>query len=237
MFYLTTRIEELAEETTDERILAFLEYIMRGLDGHMQRLFSLPLVWTPYTTLESPVLVEYVTSPSEDAPEGAVTAPVATTTNVPSSTELLALEDFYQTYKGRVTSDAPLSDLCIAYFDEIDAVAKRYDFPTSLIIATWFREHTCIFENPANTRGNFQITSHRYPAGSISWSDFENQIINFITFSQGKWEYYDNVQTYGPAPITLSYDTIDLASLRKHAIFYNGITSTLEENIYANQNF
>jgi hypothetical protein len=147
------------------------------------------------------------------------------------------LEEFYTAYKGYVTSETAISELCTDYYDEIDAIAKEHDFPTALIIATRYREHTCKFSNPTNGWGNFQITSHYYPAGDITWAKFENQIINFIVFSRAKWDYYDDVQTYGDAPIALSYDTIDLTSLRKHAIFYNGISGELDTNTYANQNF
>lgn len=149
------------------------------------------------------------------------------------------IQEFYYAFTDRVSSTTPISDLCTRYYKEIDAIAKEYNFPTSLIIATWFKEHTCIFKNPWNGRWNFQIISHTYPAGAITWDQFRQQVVNFIEFSWDKWNYYDSIQRFGPEPIRLTYTEMDLTSLRKHAIMYNGISanSTLEWNSYANQNF
>ena len=51
------------------------------------------------------------------------------------------------------------------------------------------------------------------------------QIENFIDFSRAKRDYYDAIQKFDEIPVTLSYDEIDLLSLRKHAVLYNGISN------------
>ena len=60
--------------------------------------------------------------------------------------------DFYNRYKDQLTDKTPISEQCVKYYDKIDAIAKKHDFPTALIIATRRRENTCKFENPGNER-------------------------------------------------------------------------------------
>lgn len=147
--------------------------------------------------------------------------------------------DFVNSYQQFLQSDKPLYDSCFIYFDQIDLIAKEYNFPTALIIATRYREHSCFFSNPSNGRGNFQITSHDYPAWDITREQFSDQIINFISFSQAKRDWYDAIQVFGPEPVSLQYETFDLSSVRKHAILYNGVYPdvTLDSSWYANENF
>jgi hypothetical protein len=108
-----------------------------------------------------------------------------------------------------------------------------------LLVAIRYREHSCIFSNPDNGWWNFQITSHYYEPGEIVRDEFATQIQNFIDFSRAKWDYYDAIQTFGPEPVSLSYDVMDINSIRKHAILYNGVYPdvTLESSWYSNENF
>lgn len=178
------------------------------------------------------IAVEYVHLAWTEAPTHHLTPPA------PSASISSSKKDFLDRYRPLV--DRPsleLSDLCKKYYDQIDAVAREYDFPPELIIATWYREHTCIFKNPSNGRGNFQITSNRYEPGPISRTQFQKQIVDFINFSKKKWDYYDAIQVFGPEPVAITYDSYDLTSIRKQSILYNGIVWELETNVYANQNF
>lgn len=146
-------------------------------------------------------------------------------------------QELYKQYRDTIQGE--ISPLCTVYYDQIDQIAKRNDFPTSLLIAIRYREHSCIFSNPDNGRWNFQITSHYYEPGEIVWDDFATQVQNFIDFSHAKRKYYDAIQKFGPEPVALSYDTMDINSIRKHAILYNGVYPdvTLERSWYSNENF
>ncbi len=149
-------------------------------------------------------------------------------------------EDFFNTYRPEVTSsDTDLPEQCFTYFHEIDAIAQEMDFPTALIIAMRYREHTCYFDNPNNGRGNFQITSHYYEPGDITREEFDFQVRNFIDFSRAKRARYDNLLLRDDESIDMTYDSYDLNSIRKHSILYNGIKAgtTPETNKYANNNF
>lgn len=228
-----------AEDVEDKQSLYLLEYSLHVIAAHLKTNFNVKLSWYKLIGNDIDVEVEKKEVDDEEVENNDNEFEDDTTMSLisgdPSTT--YSLSGFYEAYKGYVTSMTAFDKLCMKYYDKIDEIAKEYDFPTALIVATWWREHTCKFENPANGRGNFQITSHYYSAGEIDRDDFENQVINFIVFSKAKWDYYDDVQTFGEEPIALSYDTLDLTSLRKHAIFYNGIRGELDTNIYANQNF
>jgi hypothetical protein len=151
----------------------------------------------------------------------------------------LSRRQFYEVYFPHMLVDRPLPDRCFTYYDQIDQIAQARNFPTALIIATWHREHTCNFLNPRNGWWNFQITSHHYPPGEITWDDFRYQIDNFIDFKEAKWRRYDAIQVYGPEPVTLAYHQFDLSSIRKSAILYNGVHPDvrLDHSWYANENF
>jgi hypothetical protein len=66
----------------------------------------------------------------------------------------------------------------------------------------------------------------------------EEQVMDFIKFSRNKRAYSDRLKVFDAIPISLSYDAIDLLSLRKHAIAYNGFVKGRhpENAFYANQN-
>jgi hypothetical protein len=238
LWYVLSILTDRAENIEDQRSLFLLEYLLRRIDTTMQDTFWFPIIWDTLYAWDIDMSWEYTPSIPIPTDNQEDTANEYTNTQEQISPWLSrTLEDFYATYKWQVTSTVGISELCTTYYDKIDAVAKEYDFPTAVIIATWFKEHTCKFSNPSNGRWNFQITSHSYPPGDITWENFENQIINFIYFSKAKWEWYDTFQKYGPEPVKLSYDKIDLTSLRKQAILYNWVVWTLEDNAYANQNF
>jgi len=237
LWYVLTILIDRAEEVEDERSLFLLEYVLRRINISMEENFWFPIVRD--ALYEGAIDMSGNWETWIDSPWDTSENPIQE--NASDVSDLIwwsqSLEDFYATYKWKVTSTAPISTLCTQYYDKIDEVAKEYDFPTAVIVATWYREHTCKFSNPSNGWGNFQITSHSYPPGEITWADFENQIINFIYFSRAKREWYDTFQKYGREPVKLAYDEIDLTSLRKHAILYNWVVGTLTDNIYANQNF
>ncbi|MBP7848616.1 hypothetical protein KA013_05465 [Patescibacteria group bacterium] len=133
-------------------------------------------------------------------------------------------EEFFNAYRPEVTSsDTDLPEQCFTYFHEIDAIAQERDFPTALIIAMRYREHTCYFDNPNNGRGNFQITSHYYEPGEITREQFAEQVHNFIDFSRAKRAWYDNLLLRDDISIDMTHDQYDLQSIRKHSILYNGI--------------
>lgn len=146
---------------------------------------------------------------------------------------------FYVQYHHLLTNPDPLLEQCMTYYDQIDAFAHEMDFPTPLIIATWFKEHTCYLTNPKNGRGNFQITSRYYEPWEISLEEFLYQVEDFISFSRNKRERYDKLQKFDEIPVNLTYNSIDLLSIQKHAVLYNGLYAgtTPENSSYANAYF
>lgn len=181
-----------------------------------------------------------VEEPLIEEPNPTPTVPETVLVNTPPDQfALRSKQEFYDTYAPFLLDTSPMTARCFDYYDEIDAIAKEYDFPTWLILATWHREHSCYFKNPDNGRWNFQIITNEYPPGEITRSDFRGQIIDFIKFSRWKRWWYDNIQVFGPEPVELSYDSFNLASIRKQAILYNGVYPDvrLDNSRYANENF
>ncbi len=229
---LASRLEETSHSYPDDSRTAT---VLRYLRGYVMRQFDIAVSGTgtleAYRSEESDLL-SYADDQQVEQ-EQQFTAPT-------DAHEKKTANEFYNTYRGFVMSDdVDLPEQCFTYYNEIDQIAQANDFPTALIIAMRYREHTCYFDNPANGRGNFQITSHYYEPGEITWDEFAEQIQNFINFSRAKRARYDNLQLWDEESIELTYDSFDLQWVRKHAILYNGIKTgtTPETNDYANHNF
>lgn len=157
----------------------------------------------------------------------------------PTPDRQLSPEEFLDAYYPFLMDTNWLVWRCYEHYDAIDQRAKERDFPTSLIIATRFREHSCYMSNPWNGYGNFQITSHHYPPGEIELDELLRQVDHFIDFSHAKRDWYDAIQVFGPEPVAIAYDSFDLNSIRKQAILYNGVypNVTLTNSWYSNENF
>ncbi len=161
---------------------------------------------------------------------------------VDDSFETVSSSEFFDRYWGDIVSDLNLSDRCTKYYDEIDEIAQANNFPTELVIATWYREYSCILWNPDNGDGPFQILSKDYEPGEISIDEFQDAIQDFIDFSKDKRHYFHNNpalrERFEETNIDINHDSYSLRDIRLHSILYNGIISwtTLENNMYANGN-
>lgn len=159
---------------------------------------------------------------------------------VPQATHRFSPQEFYFYYKPYITSpNAWLPDRCFTYFDEIDALARAEDVPTSLIIATWFKESSCAMRNPSNRNGLFQIISYDYGTDEVTLEELLVQIQDFIAFSRNKRDWYLRLQMFDDLPVDLRYDSWSLQDVRKQALLYNGLYPglTLENSWYPNNNF
>ncbi|MGE4443450.1 MAG: hypothetical protein AB7E37_00475 [Candidatus Altimarinota bacterium] len=158
--------------------------------------------------------------------------------------EITSELDFFNKYGTQITTGLEVPEKCKTNYDFVDEIAKRNDFPTALIIATWGKETNCNMYNPANGWGPFQITSQYYEPGNIGLIELENSIEKFIAFTRNKWNYFNTnkyhnyKQRFGEENIHLSYDNYTLRDLRLHSVLYNGVSAntTLEGNTFANNN-
>ena len=137
------------------------------------------------------------------------------------------------------TQENGVPEACMKYYNTIDAVAREKDFPTALVIATWYREFDCRLENPSNTRWPFQVTSSYKAPGPITTDELKEQVAEFIDFSNAKYDYYTKLRKFDEIPVKLSHSHVDLVSIQKHSILYNGMYSwvTPANSSYSNQNF
>jgi len=144
--------------------------------------------------------------------------------------------DFYNKYAKNIISKNPISNLCLKKYDLIDKIAKKNNFPTELIIATWWMEHSCIFKNPSNWNWNFQIITRVYKPGKITDKQFEIQVQDFIDFSKNKWKFYERYKKLKSWTIKLEYNNYDFISIKYHSAAYNGVFNHLENSKYINWN-
>lgn len=149
---------------------------------------------------------------------------------------------FFDTYGKNIVYKNKLREWCTKHFDFVDEIAKRNDFPTALIIATWSKESNCGLFNPYNWWWPFQITSQYHTPGEISLEEMWEKIQQYIDFSKGKIGYYNSnkkyKQRFWDKNIELSYSKYTLRDLQLYSVLYNGITSTtnIENNKFANGN-
>lgn len=161
-----------------------------------------------------------------------------------SQTDVMWEWDFFEKYGADITTKLEVPEKCKTNYDFVDEIAKRNDFPTALIIATWGKETNCNMYNPANGWWIFQITSQYYEPGNIWLIELESSIETFIQFSRNKWNYFNTnkyhnyKQRFWEEDLHLTYSSYTLRDLRLHSILYNGVSAntTLEGNTFANNN-
>jgi hypothetical protein len=96
-------------------------------------------------------------------------------------------------------------------------MAYANNYPTALLMATWFRESTCGYYLPKNWDGPFQIVSKDYWTGAITEEIFRQSVQDFIDFSRNKyWAYKSRVN------INLTYTGFEYTWIISHAALYNG---------------
>jgi hypothetical protein len=100
---------------------------------------------------------------------------------------------------------------CVQNFDMVNTLAKKYDVPTALILATWFMEGSCRMTNPDNGDGVFQITSNYYAPGPLDAAHIAQEIEDFVNFSRGKRAWYH--KNNPDHTINLTYNSWDIESI------------------------
>lgn len=150
--------------------------------------------------------------------------------------------DFYNNYWKNILNTIKLRTSCTKHYDFVDKIAKKNNFPTALLIATWSKESNCWLFNPYNTWGPFQITSQYHKPWEISLEEFESIAQNYIDFSKWKIKYFNSNSSYQKRfwneKIDFSYDNYTLKDLQLYAVLYNGIwkTTDYKTNKFANWN-
>lgn len=151
---------------------------------------------------------------------------------------------FFDMYGSQITTSLSINEKCTKYFDFIDEIAKKNDFPTELVIATWWREYNCTLWNPANGWWPFQITSQYYAPWDINLEQFWESVQKYIDFTKGKWDYFNNNKYHNYKTrfwnenISITYDNYTIRDLKLTAILYNWVSNntTLDWNTFANSN-
>lgn len=126
-------------------------------------------------------------------------------------------KDFLSQYMSGISKEITASDNCTGRYQTLDAMAYANNYPTALLMSTWFRESTCGYYLPKNGDGPFQIVSKDYGTGQINEEIFWQSVQDFIDFSRNKyWAYKSRVS------INLTYTGFDYTWIISHAALYNG---------------
>lgn len=151
-------------------------------------------------------------------------------------------KDFFSQHGKNITTKLEVPKKCREFYKEIDVIAKKYDFPTPLIIATWWKETNCGLANPRNGWWPFQITSTYHTPWVLTFAQFEKKVIQYIEFSRWKIANYEKNPTlkkrFKKEKINITYNNFSLSDLQLYAILYNGAgkTTDMTKNTFANAN-
>lgn len=151
-------------------------------------------------------------------------------------------KDFYIKNSKEIIGKNKIKTSCYKYYDSIDEVAKKNNFPTALIIATWQKESNCNLFNPYNWKWPFQISSQYHKPWKITLETFLNSLQEYITFSKWKINYFNSNKSYQKKfwneKIDFNYENYSLKDLQLYAILYNWIwkNTDLKYSKFANWN-
>lgn len=151
---------------------------------------------------------------------------------------------FFNNYWNEITTSLEVDERCKKYFDFVDEIARENNFPTELIIATWWIESNCNLYNPWNWRWPFQIIWDWQEPWDITLDEFKEDVNHFIRFSKNKWKYF-NTNTYvnykerfWSENINITYDNYTMREIKLHWVLFNWVSSdtTLDFNTFVNNN-
>lgn len=136
-------------------------------------------------------------------------------------------QDFWNQWSGWFSKEIPTTDSCTGRYNTMDTISFANNFPTALMLATWYRETNCGYYLPANGDGPFQIVSKDYGTGQITEAKFLQTMQEFIDFSKGKIHRYNNVNEKNNRSINLTYTGFDITGIINYWTLYNSISWTI----------
>lgn len=135
-----------------------------------------------------------------------------------------AKQAFVDAYTWEIMKKKDLDPNCIWRYNTLDDIAFSFDYPTSVLIATRYRETNCWYYLPSNGAGPFQIVGKDYGTGEISEAKFVQSVIDFIKFSKDKYSRYENANSASWLIVNLSYTWLDMTGIVRHGALYNGLS-------------
>ena len=120
--------------------------------------------------------------------------------------------------------DKSVDASCLGWYNTLDDIAFTHDYPTAVLIATWYRETNCGYYLPRNGDGPFQIVSKDYGTGEIDEATFVQSVLDFIEFSKNKYDRYEGANNANGHIVELSYTGITFTGIVRHGALYNGLS-------------
>jgi|GEM_PF-1517692 len=141
--------------------VSFLQYAPIGfVDNTPPPITTPPIVQNP-PKIEIPNIPQPIENiPNTSLPSDSVSniSIIETPKNIPTTGNIAMYREFFNTHGRSIvakpnTPESKKMDVptgCVLYFDRIDEIAKKRDFPVQLILANWRKETTCRLRNPDN---------------------------------------------------------------------------------------
>jgi len=133
-------------------------------------------------------------------------------------------QEFLDKYLPNVLSWWAVLDSCIGWYNTLDNIAFAYNYPTALLISSWYRESNCGYYLPRNGDGPFQIVSKDYGTWEITEEIFVQSVVDYIEFAENKYDRYSRANSTSWLTVELSYTGLSLTWIVRHGALYNWLS-------------
>ena len=109
-------------------------------------------------------------------------------------------------------------------FQLADDLSFVYNQPTALTLATRYRETSCKRYLPGNGDGPFQIVNKDYGSGDLTPKTFKQSLIDYLEFSQNKFNRFEKANSKSGLQIDLTYTGLTFTGIVRHGALYNSLS-------------
>ncbi|MBP7062328.1 hypothetical protein KA037_02240 [Patescibacteria group bacterium] len=132
--------------------------------------------------------------------------------------------DFLNQYSGDIIKTINEPDRCTRQYQLVDDLSFVYNQPTSVTLATRYRETTCRWYLPGNGDGPFQIVKNDYGSGDLTLPIFKQTLIDYLEFAQNKFNRFEKANSKSGLIIGLSYTGLNFTGIVRHGALYNSLS-------------
>lgn len=132
--------------------------------------------------------------------------------------------DFLNQYSGDIIKTINEPDRCTRQYQLADDLSFVYNQPTSVTLATRYRETTCRRYLPGNGDGPFQILNKDYGSGDLTPQLFKQTVIDYLEFAQNKFNRFEKANSKSGLVIGLSYTGLNFTGIVRHGALYNSLS-------------
>lgn len=131
---------------------------------------------------------------------------------------------FVNQYSNQIIRTINEPDRCTRQYQLADDLSFVYDQPTALTLATRYRETNCKRYLPGNGDGPFQILNKDYGSGDLTPKIFKQSLIDYLEFTQNKFNRFEKANSKSGLVIDLSYTGLSFTGIVRHGALYNSLS-------------